>query len=146
MKKLALTLCALAGFAANAQTASVYNNSTLYFQNQDTKVSGALWLDADGSYISYINRGVQTVVPQSAAGAFQYEGREGSYTLAINGATAHICLTPDTSTKFDYQSEKAGEVFAGPGCYDVPNLSPGGETIATAANNKNYKFWLLDGR
>jgi len=152
MKKLlTLVLLALAlGLApkARAQTVGAENffNNTIYYQNQKTLVSGALWLDPDGTYIVYFNRGGQKIMPQSAAGPFQFEGREGTYTTRIVGKDTEACLKPDTSTPFTYYTEKDGEVFAGTDCYALPALAVGTREIKTLPDGKSYKFWLLAGR
>jgi len=149
MKKLILGLTAMTAFAvARAQTVGAENffNNTIYLQNQKTLVSGALWLNQDGSYIVFFNRGGQKIMPQSAAGPFQLEGREGTYTTRIVGSSTEACLKPDTSTKFTYYTEKGGEVFAGSGCYELPVLAVGASEVKTLPDGKTYKFWLLGGR
>jgi hypothetical protein len=153
MKKLLmLLLLPLATFAlapkAHAQTvgAASFFNNTIYCQNQKSLLSCALWLDPDGTYIVFFNRGGQKIMPQSAAGPFQFEGREGTYTTRIVGKDTQACLKPDTSTPFTYYTEKDGEVFAGAGCYTLPVLDVGTSEIKTLPGGKTYKFWLLAGR
>jgi len=151
MKKHLLLLAAggaLAAFhsaAAATNVASLYDN-TLYCQNQASLGTCTLWLNQDGTYQVFFNRGVQKVVPQSAAGPFQYEGRTGDYSIKTAGDATEVCLKPDVSTKFDYQTEKAGEIYAGSGCYSLPSLSVGQSLVASEAGGKSYKFWLLEGR
>lgn len=154
MKKIALLLV-LAGLVppayvnrVEAQTvgAELKYDNTVYFQNQGSLVSGSLWLNQDGSYVVYFNRGVQKTVPQSAAGPFQFEGREGSYTTRIMGGKTQACLKPDDAAGFTYNAEKAGEIYAGTGCYDLPALAVGTSGLMKKSDGKTYKMWLLAGR
>jgi len=134
--------------AAHAQTvgAEPFFNNTIYCQNQANLNTCTLWLNSDGSYQVFYNRGVQKTVPQSAGGPFQYEGREGTYSTKIVGAATQACLKPDTSTAFTYNTEKAGELYAGTGCYDLPALAVGASQIVKEPGGKTYKLWLLSGR
>lgn len=146
MKRFWMAAGVLAGVfgasQARAAGAEIFYNNTLYCQNQASFGTCTLWLNGDGTYQVFYNRGVQKVVPQSAAGPFQYEGREGTYT--VNGS--QVCLKPDESTQFSYESEKAGEIYAGSGCYDLPALAVGQSVVKAEAGGKSYKFWLLAGR
>jgi hypothetical protein len=122
-----------------------YFNATLLCKDQTSGVICHMWLDPDGRYFVYFDRGAQQVMPE-AGGNFRLEGRHGNYRLSGRGATRKLCLKPDATPGKTFQVEQSGQQYAGKGCYSLELHQPGEHWVQRDAAGKSYQMWLVDGR
>jgi hypothetical protein len=135
----------IAARASEANPLTGYFNSTLLCKNQTSGVVCHLWLDADGRYFVYFDRGAQQVMPE-AGGNFRLEGRHGHYRLSGRGLARELCLKPDAVPGKTFQVEKSGEPYAGTGCYRFELHQVGEHWSQNDAAGNSYQMWLVEGR
>jgi hypothetical protein len=140
-----IVLPLLAAQAAEVNPLAAYANSTVLCKDQASGVVCHLWLDTNGRYFIYFDRGAQQVMPE-AGGNFRLEGRRGDYRLRGRGGARELCLKPDAVPGKTFQVETSGELYAGKGCYGFELHQPGEHWLQTDAAGKSYQMWLVDGR
>jgi hypothetical protein len=140
-----VTLSLAAAQAGEANPLAAYFNATLLCKDQTSGVICHLWLDPDGRYFVYFDRGAQQVMPE-AGGNFRLEGRHGHYQLRGRGPARQLCLKPDATPGKTFQVEQSGEQYAGKGCYSLELHQPGEHWSQSGASGKSYQMWLVDGR
>jgi hypothetical protein len=120
-----------------------YLGNTLVCQDTTDGATGRLWLNADGSYRIFYDRGHPTV-PQSATAPI--EERQGTYTTSFGLNGNEVCMTPDASIVQRGQIEQDGEIYAGSACYPLPLKAVGQTWTTTDAAGHSYRMWLQQGR
>ncbi|WP_068089771.1 hypothetical protein [Novosphingobium rosa] len=123
---------------------AVYLTNSVVCHDPATGATCQLMLEADGRYIVVINRGQQPQMP-SIDGPWQIEGRTGHYKLRRPGGATQLCLQPDNGSG-SYDSERAGELFAGAGCYPFTLHALGERWNETDSQGRVNTLWLVAGR
>jgi hypothetical protein len=131
--------------ATEVNPLAAYANATVLCKDQASGVVCHLWLDANGRYFVYFDRGAQQVMPE-AGGNFRLEGRRGDYQLRRRGGAHELCLKPDAVPGKTFQVATSGELYGGKGCYGFEFHQPGEHWLQTDAAGKSYQMWLVDGR
>jgi hypothetical protein len=147
--RIALSLLILAGapvFSADSLELAVqsYLGNTLVCHNPTSGVVCRLWLNADGRYFVFFNRGALEG-PATLQGPFQIEMREGRYTVRSDSIVPQLCLWPAAPRiKLDVEAER--EIFSAAECYALPQLTVGQTVPGRDAAGRVVQFWLLAGR
>lgn len=123
---------------------AAYLDNSVVCHDPVTGATCQLMLDAGGRYIVAINRGMQPLMP-SIDGPWQIEGRTGHYMLRQFGTATQLCLQPDPGSG-SYDSERAGELFAGAGCYPFTLHTLGDRWSETDSRGRQNTMWLVAGR
>jgi hypothetical protein len=131
--------------AANPAWLSAYFGNSVVCKALMGPASCHLWLNADGSYDIFYDRGMQSESPKDMHGPFEFEGRDGSYRLENAPTGYRLCLTPNKAA-WGYAIEKTHELFAEASCYAIAPHQIGDAWLDIDAYGKHYKMWLLAGR
>jgi hypothetical protein len=130
--------------AANPSAMQPFIDNTLVCQDRETKAVCHVWFNGDGSYYVFYDLGPQTT-PASVTGPFQYEGREGMYSLHDRTDVVEVCLRPATPV-VPLAAQRAHEYFSGAECYPLAVHAVGARWQQSDRRGRQYTFWLMAGR
>ena len=102
----------------------------------------ALWLLPAGRYVAFFDSGKKAYVT-GLAGAFEFEGQEGRYTLRL-GSAVTLCLAPDAPDP-PRRFSRAPHLFHDPGCVTLPRLASG-QTEPFHYKDQDYDLGIGNGR
>lgn len=132
------------GAAPRAAIPSVYYGNTLVCRDAQANITCHVWFDSDGRYYVFFDLGKQPQ-PATPHGPFQFEGREGTYTVRMGRQGLEACLHP-SSPKIELVADQRHALFAGAACYVVPRHALGDQWQYTDTRGQPYTLWLLAGR
>jgi hypothetical protein len=140
-----LTLAIVPAFSMQPPESAVqaYFGNTLVCHNPTSGVVCRLWLNEDGSYFVFYNRGA-LAGPATLRGPFQIEMREGRYTVRMEAAGPRLCLRPAPVTRLDVENDR--EMFSAAECYGLPQLALGRTSPGSDSAGRTIRFWLMSGR
>jgi hypothetical protein len=130
--------------AADFTPLQSFFENTLICQDHDTKAVCHAWFNSDGSYYVFYDLGPQSK-PAAIDGPFQFEGREGTYTLKLQGAGVEVCLRPATPV-VALAAQHAQEFLSDAQCYPLALHNVGARWQQADSRGREYTFWLLAGR
>lgn len=139
---LAGSLCLVAASATPDPLAGHYGNTVLC-QEVDSRHACRLWLDPDGGYKVFYDFGPQNK-PATVNGPFQFEGREGTYTIQRDANAVRVCLKPASTAQYRMQSDR--KLFGEAACYAIEPRQPGANWTQRDALDRAVRLWLVAGR
>ena len=140
----ALALVTPKASAADFTPMQSFFDNTLICQDHDTKAVCHVWFNSDGSYYVFYDLGPQPK-PAAINGPFQFEGREGTYFLKVQGAGVEVCLRPATPV-VALAAQHAHEFLSEANCYPLALHHVGARWQQADSRGREYTFWLLAGR
>ncbi len=145
MRLVIFAALALAPFAARAQTfaADAYFDNSLLCKSLKSKAVCDLWLNPSGRYEVFYDSG-KGAMARNAGGAFQFEGRQGTYTARNSAAGVEICLTPDADNP-PLPRSPAPALFHDQDCVTVP-FGVIGQQSDISYKGEDYEVELVSGR
>jgi hypothetical protein len=130
--------------AADFTPMQSFFDNTLICQDHDSKAVCHVWFNSDGSYDVFYDLGPQPK-PAAIDGPFQFEGREGTYLLKVQGAGVEVCLHPATPV-VALAAQHAHEFLSEAKCYALALHHVGARWQQADSRGREYTFWLLAGR
>ena len=130
--------------AADFSPMQPFFDNTLICQDHGTKAVCHVWFNSDGSYYVFYDLGPQPK-PAAINGPFQFEGREGTYSLEVQGAGVEVCLRPTTPV-VTLAAQRAHEFLSEAKCYPLALHHVGARWQQADRRGREYTFWLLAGR
>jgi hypothetical protein len=130
--------------AADFTPLQSFFDNTLICEDHDTKAVCHAWFNSDGRYYVFYDLGPQPK-PASIDGPFQFEGREGRYSLKLKGAGVEVCLRP-AAPVVALAAQRAHEFLSDATCYPLALHNVGTRWQQADRRGREYTFWLLAGR
>jgi hypothetical protein len=141
---IALTVGTPSVTAANLTSLQSFFQNTLVCQDHETKAVCHVWFNDDGGYYVFYDLGAQSK-PASIEGPFQFEGREGTYSLREQTAGVEVCLHPAVPV-VPLAAQKAHEFLSEAECYPLALHAVGARWQQSDRRGRQYTFWLMAGR
>jgi hypothetical protein len=130
--------------AANPASLQYYFENTLVCQDHETKGVCHAWFNSDGGYYVFYDLGAQSK-PASIEGPFQFEGREGTYSLHERTDGVEVCLQPSKPI-VPLAAQSAHEFLSEAECYPLAVHTVGARWQQSDRRGRQYTFWLMAGR
>jgi hypothetical protein len=143
-------VAALAALAVGSASATdltplrSFFDNTLVCQDHETKAVCHVWFNGDGTYYVFYDLGPQPK-PASIEGPFQFEGREGTYSLHEQAAGVEVCLQPAMPVVL-LAAQNAHEFLSEMECYPLALHAVGTRWQQSDRRGRQYTFWLMPGR
>jgi hypothetical protein len=130
--------------AANLTSLQSFFENTLVCQDHETKAVCRVWFNDDGGYYVFYDLGAQSK-PASIKGPFQFEGREGTYSVNEQTDGVEVCLHPATPV-VSLAAQSAHEFLSEAECYALVLHAVGARWQQSDRRGRQYTFWLMAGR
>ena len=130
--------------AADLTSLQFFFENTLVCQDRETKAVCRAWFNGDGGYYVFYDLGAQSK-PASIDGPFQFEGREGTYSLHEQTGGVEVCLQPAMPV-VPLAAQSAHEFLSEAECYPLALHAVGARWQQSDRRGRQYTFWLMAGR